>query len=207
MKKTKTNIWWIRRDIRLHDNSALQAALQESPNVIPLFIFDPKLWNTSNASQTKLAFLAANLKALNDQLESLGSKLIIRYGHPREEMEKFFHQFQVDAIFAEADFTPYARQRDAKIANHFPLKLAGGSTVINPEAVKKIDGTPYQVYTPFMRQWKSIYESAPTLVFDSPSQIATPKEISSPAIKDIPYHPEHTGFPAGEEEALRRLDQ
>ncbi len=202
----KKSIWWIRRDIRLHDNTALQAALVASPNVIPVFIFDPHLWQSPNLSDPKAAFLVANLKELHQQLKKLGGRLVIRYGHPLEELKKLTDQYQVDAIFAEADFTPYARQRDASIAQHLPLRLVNGSTVLHPELVMKSDGTPYQVYTSFMRQWKAAYAAKPILLFDPPKHISTPTDIISSEWPNLPYHPAQTGFPAGEQEAIQRLE-
>ena len=41
-----TNIWWIRRDLRLTDNAALHAAL-EADSVIPLFILNPAFAETT----------------------------------------------------------------------------------------------------------------------------------------------------------------
>lgn len=62
---TPTAIWWIRRDLRLHDNPALAAALAAGRRLIPLFIFDPVLLASPNASPRRLAFLRAARDAPN----------------------------------------------------------------------------------------------------------------------------------------------
>jgi deoxyribodipyrimidine photolyase len=36
-------LWWVRRDLRLADNPALRAAIDEGGGVLPLFVLDPVL--------------------------------------------------------------------------------------------------------------------------------------------------------------------
>ena len=73
-----THIWWIRRDIRLFDNAALNAAIQNSDHLIPLFIVEPELME--KAAPKRRSFLLNALTDLDQQLKSLGSHLIIRQG-------------------------------------------------------------------------------------------------------------------------------
>ncbi len=58
-----TSIWWIRRDLRLADNQALQAAMNNSRLVLPVFILDPKLldseWNSERRSWFSLCFFTS----------------------------------------------------------------------------------------------------------------------------------------------------
>jgi len=67
---------WFRRDLRVRDNPALLAAGEQ---VLPVFVFDPVLWDAS--SDTRRAYLVASLTSLN---ESLGGKLVLRTGDPTE---------------------------------------------------------------------------------------------------------------------------
>jgi deoxyribodipyrimidine photo-lyase len=39
----RTAIWWVRRDLRLADNQALTAALNQAEQVPPVFVLDPTL--------------------------------------------------------------------------------------------------------------------------------------------------------------------
>ena len=59
-----TAIWWIRRDLRLADNQTLTAALQYANQVVPVFIFDPTLCNSSYVGEKRLSFLLASLRQL-----------------------------------------------------------------------------------------------------------------------------------------------
>jgi len=200
-----TSIWWIRRDLRLTDNPALDAALANADTVIPLFIIDPNLWRGEWFSQKRSSFLVASLKSLDEDLRTRGSQLIVRYGHPTQQLSKLASQLEVKGVFAELDHTPYARQRDERIARVLPLNLVGGTSLYHPDTILKKDGTPYKVYTPFMQRWK---ENTPPSLFDvlpAPKHIALPDEITSTNLPDYIYQSEETGFPAGEDAAQQLL--
>jgi len=77
---TQTSIWWIRRDIRLHDNPALRTALENADRLISLFIVEPELME--HAAPNHCAFLLHALADLNRWLQELGSRLILH--HPTE---------------------------------------------------------------------------------------------------------------------------
>jgi deoxyribodipyrimidine photo-lyase len=68
----KPAIWWIRRDLRLKDNQALQAALVEHPSILPLFILDQHIYPFQRARNT---FLYANLAALDSHCKNLETSL------------------------------------------------------------------------------------------------------------------------------------
>jgi deoxyribodipyrimidine photo-lyase len=195
-----TAIWWIRRDLRLTDNAALQSAL-ETDSVLPVFILDPNL--LSNPAPKRQAFLFNNLGCLDADLRKRGSYLVIRQGEPLEVLRSLLAETSASAIYAEEDYTPYARKRDNAIARELPLELVLGQVVQHPEFVKKADGTAYTVYTPYSKTWKSLLPESLSIT-PAPEHIPTPEGIQS---KSIPDAPERVVFPAGEHEALRRLNQ
>jgi deoxyribodipyrimidine photo-lyase len=53
----RTAIWWLRRDLRLDDNPALATALEQAEQVLPVFILDEKLLQSSYSSERRTAFL------------------------------------------------------------------------------------------------------------------------------------------------------
>ncbi|MCS7072548.1 MAG: deoxyribodipyrimidine photo-lyase, partial [Anaerolinea sp.] len=53
-------IHWFRRDLRLSDNTALNAALAAG-RVIPVFVIDPALLRGARFSPARFAFLLAGL--------------------------------------------------------------------------------------------------------------------------------------------------
>lgn len=202
----KSAAWWIRRDMRLTDNQALRAALRFGGDVIPLFILDPLLLRSPNVGEKRLAFMYSGLHELDTSLKARGSALILRRGEPLHVLKAFVAETGVEVIYAEEDYTPYGSQRDAQIAHHLPLELLPGRTIHHPAAVLKTDGTPFTVYTPFSRRWKDIPVIAQDDHLRAPEWISTPNDIPTEIIPPI-SHPEiFAEFPAGEAEALRRLD-
>ncbi len=202
----QTAIWWIRRDLRLTDQTALTAALQEAGDVVPLFVIDPALTEAKNASPKRQVFLQQALQSLDGELRQRGSRLILRRGSPAEVLAQVAAESGAAAIYAEADYSPYARRRDAAVAHSLPLKLVGGPSLHHPEAVVKADGTPYTVYTPYMRAWKSQPLPRPDSILPAPSRIPFPalELVSEIGELNLPTDAAQI-FPANEAEAQHRL--
>ncbi len=192
-------IWWIRRDLRLTDNLALQAALEAGGAFVPVFVLDPAL--LARPAERRQAFLFAGLRALSENLHALGSGLLIRRGDPTEELPRLAQELGGLPIFAEEDASPYARERDRLVGSRTALSLLPGAGAHPLGSVLKADGTPYTVFTPFSRAWKALPLPAANL----PSPRSLPPLPALPSA-DLPDLPAPASFPAGEQEAQRRLD-
>jgi deoxyribodipyrimidine photo-lyase len=198
-------IWWIRRDLRLFDNQALQAALHQAPSVLPVWIFDPKLLASPYVGDKRLAFLLAGLHALDDALRARGSRLIVRRGSPVAVLKTLQAESGGSAIFATADYSPYARRRDKAVGAILPLHLLPGVTVFPPGSVRKADGDPYRVYTPFARTWQELPRLGAEALIPEPETIVTPDGLASESLPDEPRLPDPVPFAAGEAVARRQL--
>ena len=196
-------IWWIRRDLRLSDNQALAEALNQANTVIPVFILDPGLLASDFVGPARLAFLFDGLRALETSLLERGSRLILREGDPLKVLSVLCRECKVEGIFAEEDYSPYAIQRDEKIALTLPLQLVNGATVFHPQMLIKANGEPYTVFTPFSRLWRSLPTAASPL--PAPEHLPTVPDIQSLEIPTQPCHPTESTFRAGEQEAQKRL--
>jgi len=194
-----TAIWWIRRDLRLHDNPALSHALEHAEQVIPLFILDPHL--LSNPPTQRDLFLFEALHALDKNLQIRNSRLIIRKGNPLAVLQKLSSVLGGSLIVAEADHSPYAISRDEEVGKHLPLHTLTGLTVHPPRAVRKSDGGPYSVYTPYSRVWKSL----PTPGKPIGSLEVLPEIDEAILSTDIPTGKSFDRFPASEKAARKRL--
>ena len=194
------NIWWIRRDLRLTDNPALSAALAEDAGVTPVYILDPLL--LAKPAPKRQAFLFNGLRALEQDLKKLGSGLIVREGDPQTEIPRLAAQVNAGKVFAEADISPYARRRDEGLGKIIELHLVGGLGVYPVDAVCQANGKPYTVFTPYSRAWRALPYA--DLSLPKPKWLApTPNLNSAP----LPETASSAGFPAGEQEAQRRLNQ
>ena len=75
-------IVWFRRDLRLHDNPALRAALDRADVVVPFFCLDDGLLHGRHASGSRTQFMLECLADLDASLRDRGSGLVVRHGKP-----------------------------------------------------------------------------------------------------------------------------
>lgn len=202
----KTAIWWIRRDLRIANNLALNKALENAFEVIPLFILDPRLLDGIRSSQRRNAFLFAGLRELNICLKQRGSELIVQQGNPTEVFKKLKQELGTFHIFAEKDYSPFAIERDDEIEKEFALTLVNGLTAIHPERLLKTDGTPYRVFTPFMKFWRGVYSELTHQEITAPENIITSTKLTSDTIPDFDLAL-IDGFIPGEKAAIEQFNR
>ena len=200
---SQTHIWWIRRDIRLHDNQTLEAALQSADHLLPLFIIEPELMD--EAAPKRRAFLLNALADLHRQLQNLGSQLIVRRGPALDAFEGLSEALGEVIIFAHEDYSPFSRQRDEAVSDRFSLKTFPSVTLRHPNAVLKNDGDPYVVYTPYKNTWYEKPLPTPADCLPAPDSLPPlPEGISS---QDLPSVEPLAEFPGTAKEAQGRLTE
>jgi len=159
--KSPINIFWFRRDLRLQDNAGLYHALRAGKPVLPIFIFDKDiLGDLEEKTDRRVEFIHLALQEIQQQLLRIGSTLDVRYGLPVEIISGLIKEYQVENIFANHDYEPYARKRDAEIERRLMEQGAGFLTfkdhvLFEKGEVMKDDGKPYTVFTPYSRKWKA----------------------------------------------------
>ena len=146
-----------RRDLRLHDNHALNAALRQSQNVFPCFILDKTLLDQIGSNLPRAQYLLNALQELDAALREHGSQLHVIYSNPVDAIKQLQNNFKAEAVFFHRDISPYAIRRDTALQVHCE-KYGMAYHVINdialhpPQQTLKADGTPYTVFTPFFRR-------------------------------------------------------
>ena len=68
------SIHWFRKGLRLHDNPAFLAALENSSHIWPVFILDPWFTKHANVGINRWRFLLQTLKDLDDSLKKINSR-------------------------------------------------------------------------------------------------------------------------------------
>jgi deoxyribodipyrimidine photo-lyase len=160
-------IWWVRRDFRLTDNPALQSAISDGKAVLPLFVLDPAL--LASAGHGRRAWLMTALSVLDRELREAGGQgLNVVRGKPAEVVPRVAKAYDVRRVHIGADFAPYGRLRDDRVAQalrgaEMELVRTGSPYAVAPGTLKKGDGEPYQVFTPFHRAWleHGVHDPAP----------------------------------------------
>lgn len=174
MTDTRPVIWWIRRDLRLRDNPALQAALAMGGPVIPLYIYDAQEEALGAAPKFRLGL---GLKAFGQTLEGLGSRLTFRRGKALEVLQSLIKETGAAHVVWSRLYDPAAIARDAEIkealkAADITVKSTGGRLMFEPWTVETKTGGMYKVYTPF---WKAVREREVAPLSDAPAKIPGPE--------------------------------
>lgn len=106
---------WFKRDLRVEDNLALTLAAQDG-TVIPLYILEPELWQQPDLSYRQYMFLQDSLKSLDEDLQKLGQRLIIRFGDAVEIFEDLASQYNITTIWSHQEtWNDWTYQRDKKV--------------------------------------------------------------------------------------------
>ena len=81
----KICIFWHRRDLRVHDNAGLAAALASGLPVVPLFIYDSDILEyLPEKADARLTFIFDEVEKLARETEAAGGTFLARYGKPVE---------------------------------------------------------------------------------------------------------------------------
>jgi deoxyribodipyrimidine photo-lyase len=155
------NIFWFRRDLRLEDNSGLFNALKSGKPVLPVFIFDKNILDELNDRYDKrVAFIHHRISILHEELEKIGSGLLVYNGYPIEIFKKLVEENNIHTVFTNNDYEPYAVQRDDQIKRYLLSKEVGFKSykdhvIFEKDEILKDDGTCYSIFTPYARKWMS----------------------------------------------------
>jgi deoxyribodipyrimidine photo-lyase len=146
-------IVWFRRDLRVADQPTFLAAAESAPRSLALFVLDPALVKPSGAA--RLTFLYRALRSLDT---ALGGKLLVVEGDPAEVVPRIAADVGASSVHIAADFGPYGRARDeavekALVDDGRELVRTGSPYAVAPGRVRKADGDPFKVFTPFRRAW------------------------------------------------------
>ncbi|MGB5783640.1 MAG: deoxyribodipyrimidine photo-lyase, partial [Eudoraea sp.] len=175
----KVSIFWFRRDLRLHDNAGLYNALKGSHPVLPIFIFDTEILQSLPENDARVTFIYDSLQEMRKKMkEQCQSSIGIYYGNPLDIFKNLINQYDIQNVYTNRDYEPYAQKRDSEIAQE--LKLSGikfktfkDQVIFEENEIVKDDGKPYVVYTPYMRKWKEKFKTdEPVMAYDSESLLS-----------------------------------
>ncbi len=157
----KINIFWFRRDLRLHDNRGFFEALQSDLPVLPVFIFDKKILSKLNArDDARVTFIHKQVQKIKNALEEAGSSLKVVFSTPLEAFEILIEEFNIHKVFANKDYEPETTNRDNEINAFLQSRNIGFSmykdhVIFEENDIVKDNGEPYTVFTPYSRKWKT----------------------------------------------------
>ncbi len=154
----KISIFWYRRDLRLEDNTGLFKALNENENILPIFIFDDSILDELPEDDARVNFIYESLSKINKQLNNHHASLQILKGQIDDVWEKLVTTYDIQKVYLNKDYEPYAIKRDQKIkeflnSNGIEMKTFKDQVIFEEHEIVKADGKPYTVFTPYKRKW------------------------------------------------------
>jgi len=203
---SKVTVFWFRRDLRFQDNTALSYALKEEIPVLPIFIFDKKILNKlEDKSDARVEFIRNTISQMNLQLQVQGSSIKSFYTNPIEAFETLSKSHDIEAVYTNRDYEPYAKTRDQGVEDFLKHKGIGfysfkDQVIYEKEEIVSGSGTFYKVFTPYSKVWLSKYRAHPPHIADdalkTDNWLATEKESIhslesmgfTPSTVEIPNH-------------------
>lgn len=159
----KTTIFWFRRDLRLDDNHGFFEALKSENPVLPLFIFDKEILDELPEDDHRVSLIHKTLSQMNEKLKEKGGSLYVKHGKPLEVFKELSKEFDIQGIYTNHDYEPYAKTRDKEIADFaqehdIDFQTFKDQVIFEKNEVLKDDGDPYLVYTPYMKSWREKFD-------------------------------------------------
>jgi len=210
---------WLRSDLRLHDNTALSAATTRGP-CVAVYLPSPEQWRSHDDAPCKVDFWLRNLASLSKALADLNIPLLVRHA-PRwsqapQVLLELCRELKIDAVHVNEEYGLNETRRDAEVARaldgqgiEFHSHL--DQLLFKPGSILTKTGNYFQVFSQFRKVcYSRLHVSLPSLV-------ATPARQAPIGIDSDPVPTHAQGFclpsetlrahwPAGENEARRRLD-
>ncbi|WP_250432437.1 cryptochrome/photolyase family protein [Hanstruepera flava] len=164
-------IFWFRRDLRLDDNHGFYQALKGNNPVLPIFIFDTEILQNLPEDDARVTFIYEKLQDMRTTLQKdQDSSIAILKGKPIDIFKDLVKEYKVETVYTNHDYEPYAIKRDQDIANflasqNIEFKTFKDQVIFEKDEIVKQDGNPYQVYTPYMKTWKSTFNAGSLKIF------------------------------------------
>jgi deoxyribodipyrimidine photo-lyase len=214
---------WLRRDLRVSDNKALQQALKHCQRVHVVFVFDTEILDTLPRADRRVEFIRESLVEVDAQLRALAGHpqagLIVRHGVAKDKIAKLAQHLQAQAVFANHDDEPLALARDIQVRGHLAdhgivLHTFKDHVVFERHEVLTQMAKPFSVFTPYKNAWLKKVTPEDLQAFDvtalakrlapRPDDLAHPV----PSLQDIGFEPSNLKalkIPTGESGAQALL--
>ncbi|MDQ2719275.1 MAG: DNA photolyase family protein [Bacteroidota bacterium] len=212
------SVWWLRRDLRIIDNTALFNALKGQYPVLLVFIFDTAILNhLSDKKDKRVNFIYQALLHLDAELKKQGSSLFILHDTPLAAFQKLCNAFDVKRVFTNHDYEPYAIERDARVKEFLGSKNISflsfkDQVIFERSEIMKPDKTPYTVFTPYSVIWKKKLDEEKIKILSSEkllSNLLKTKSFHFPTLEEIGFEKGEVTFeePNISEEAIHKYHE
>ncbi len=109
------HIVWFKRDLRIEDHEALTQAAKIG-SVLPLYILEPELWQQPDMSHRHYVCLQACLRELDESLNNIGQKLVLKVGNAIDILENIHKRHNVQALWSHQEtWNGWTYERDKAV--------------------------------------------------------------------------------------------
>ena len=192
------------RDLRAHDHPALTAAAARNESVIPLFVLDDAILESSFAAlnqvgPNRVGFLLESLADLRERLP-----LVVRRGNVVAETAKLVEETGAESVHLSADVSAYAQAREERLRAELRAELVShpGVTVVPPGEIAPQDREHYEVFTAYWRAWRRLPAGEPL-----PAARIGAHDVEPGELPDVPAGRSPELVRGGETEGRRRLER
>ena len=165
-------LMWFRRDLRIHDNTALAAlcerANENNAQVSAVFFLTPEQWHAHNMSLVQLDHITLTLPILaNDLQTQLNIKLSVKvcpsFSDCVEELSALCKENTISCIMANHEYEGNEITRDKQLTTQLTKTDIQfirwhDQCILPPKSITTNDDSMYQVFTPFYKKWRHTLE-------------------------------------------------
>ena len=191
-------IVWFRKDLRLADHPALDAALQANKEIIPVFIWDEEEGGNWSPGAASRWWLHHSLASLGSSITKLGGSLILARGKAGQVLPELAQAYQADQIFYGRCYDPAGIATQEAVEEACDLQgintdSFNSSLLQEPWETKNGTGKPFQVFTPYWRKSRPIIYREPANYAVKKLSFAQglPMISSLDGLNLLPEHPWH----------------
>jgi deoxyribodipyrimidine photo-lyase len=119
-------VYWFRNDLRLNDNEAFLTATLTAKEIVPVYVFDPRLFNNTKlgfrrTSALRAQFLIECVTDLRNRLREKGSDLLIRVGEPEKIVAQLAELHQADYVYTSKEIAPEETRIESSLSKHLKV--------------------------------------------------------------------------------------
>jgi deoxyribodipyrimidine photo-lyase len=179
-----TVLFWFRRDLRLHDQPALQAALHSGATHLLPVVCQPPVdeftpWGFARVGSHRQAFVAAALRDLHARMAALGNPLHVCSAAPATALPLLARAVGATTVVCEDIAAPYEQTEVAALrAAGLQVHTVWQSSLLQPADMPwPVDDLP-AVFTPFRQAVERAHIKPPAPLL-APASLLPPPRVPS----------------------------
>uniref|UniRef100_A0AAY4EBE2 Photolyase/cryptochrome alpha/beta domain-containing protein n=1 Tax=Denticeps clupeoides TaxID=299321 RepID=A0AAY4EBE2_9TELE len=216
------SVHWFRKGLRLHDNPALQEALNGADTVRCVYILDPWFAGSANVGINRWRFLLESLTDLDTSLRQLNSRLFVVRGQPAEVFPRLFKEWNITRLTFEYDSEPYGKERDGaiiKMAQEFGVEtvVRNSHTLYNLDRIIEMNNNSppltFKRFQAILNRLELPRKPLPAITREQMDSCRTKiadnhdEHYSVPSLEELGWYQTPAVWKGGETEAMDRLNK